>query len=360
MILGCLSAQEIPATLVLPIVRPFVPELTHYYRQMSSHERVEKPGPLVVLPWYRDAETLIRIEEPLLGGVPQTVSTDDSGKSKCLSGSQQSTSSFSELVISIKDEDGDQAGSQGAVLENEVLEEDEPLGEDDKVDIQQALRAAQVKTGKENKHFLPRDALDRILTPGCVSRDLAKLKDPHHHHKPLIPRERLSWYTAQVCTKFQAPSQSTSASRIKIFAILALIEKIGSIVDFIHGGISDTDLPFILTDDHESGSLRLYRKDTSGNGRIPIVAFEEPVRWPAYLLQVFDEWQWKVLVPYFHFSTAEKPRVREYHLEKNTILPFIEEDSSERKRGGFGDVWRVKIHPAHHNLSGNSVCRTYL
>ncbi|RFN43100.1 kinase-like protein [Fusarium flagelliforme] len=57
------------------------------------------------------------------------------------------------------------------------------------------------------------------------------------------------------------------------------------------------------------------------------------------------------------FSWENKRAVRTYFLADQTILPFIEDssrdvdmDDDEDFQGGHGSIFKVKIHPAHHNF----------
>jgi hypothetical protein len=42
---------------------------------------------------------------------------------------------------------------------------------------------------------------------------------------------------------------------------------------------------------------------------------------------------------------------KHYDLQSGCILPFLEDEEGGRKSGGYGSVWRVKIHPEHQRWS---------
>jgi len=127
----------------------------------------------------------------------------------------------------------------------------------------------------------------------------------------------------------------------KLFAILTLIGKCKSILDFMLEGISDTDLPFQLSNIKTSENLlashnsaRIYRLFT---------------KWSNWDLQELSRFQWSLLAPVLELGHSPK----HYDLQSNSILPFVKYDEGNRKTGGYGSVWRVKIHPEHQIWNGD-------
>lgn len=215
-------------------------------------------------------------------------------------------------------------------------------------DLGQAIRARfqQSANGREEKTFLPIDALEKTIIQASIRREL-------HNTLPHPPAERLEGLIAQIWEATTAPFSKAprkTTSRRKIFAILALLEKTGDILGFIKENIYDNDLPFILKDGPQPGTRRLVRKG-SDIELLGIAPFRD---WSAHQLEAFDNFQWMFLAPYFRLSTKEKPKINHYVLENRSILPFIE-DNGDKREGGFSDVWKVKIHPAHHNYCEDSV-----
>ncbi|KAM7220305.1 Protein kinase-like domain containing protein [Rhypophila decipiens] len=217
-------------------------------------------------------------------------------------------------------------------------------------DFETAIRAAlKVSASRDKGEYLPNDAFNRIVTRDRVRQELARLVPDK------IAADKLDWYTDQVWhTTPPANSKSHDprpTTRRKIFAILALIQKVPDIVRFIDDSdenLHDNDLPFLLSDGPSPGTLQLQRRGRDGKlSPITIVS-----SWPPFMLEVFNGYQWKLLPPYFVLSTKTRPEVPHYSFEDGTVLPFIEDEAiASGDRGGFGDVWRVKIHPAHHNCS---------
>ncbi|KAH6663157.1 kinase-like domain-containing protein [Halenospora varia] len=235
--------------------------------------------------------------------------------------------------------------SQGDVTPQDIVNgscwEDEgahkkPLGE--------SIRAAiQVSQTREKRKFLPNDALDRIVTKERVRNELR-----NHNLGPPAQLDTL----ADAIWEVTEP-RGKETTRRKIFAILGLIEQCEDIVDFIEGGLYDSDLPFILSDKGHEGRPQLCRKGK--NGKHEPIKFRN--KWKIPVHESFENNQWQLLAPYFQLLTESDRKVRHYPLANQITLPFIEDDEVKPgagHEGGFGDVWRVKIHSAHHNCCKDS------
>lgn len=213
------------------------------------------------------------------------------------------------------------------------------------------LRDAYCDTeGKQRSEFLPIDALDRIVTEDRVREEIEKFSK--------LPNDGLDRQVQHVLGASTFPGQTTS--RKKIFAILALIDKLEAIWDFVSEGIYDFHLPFekekaSSPDISRKSRLELSRKSDSGSStRVPIRAFHG---WSGAEVTIFERTQWDVHIPIFFLNTKKDPKVRHYPLQESVVLPFIEDDEVKQggKMGGFADVWRVKFHPSHHNQGALAV-----
>ncbi|KAE9364084.1 kinase-like protein [Stipitochalara longipes BDJ] len=203
-------------------------------------------------------------------------------------------------------------------------------------DLGLAIRASfEVSAEKERKEFLPLDALNNTVTSNRIRRELEKLG--------INPPEKLEQLTNKIW-EISSPSSGTKTTRRKILAILALIKKVEKIVDFIKEDLYDSDLPFILSNGKKPGTRQLDRK---GKNR-KLEAIQLFNEWEVHELESFEHNQWHLLAPYFHLSTKEDPKVLHYNLDHQIILPFTEDNEVKHEGGGFGDVWKVTIHPAHH------------
>ncbi|KAK7423424.1 hypothetical protein QQZ08_009102 [Neonectria magnoliae] len=183
----------------------------------------------------------------------------------------------------------------------------------------------------DNASFLPRNELERIITHDLVSKELLRLGVV-----PATDMDQLKRMTCQIMDRQKLSKRSTS--RRKIFAILALIERVETIKDFIDDGIYDIHLPFTLSRTRN----RWEGKDEHGNCT-PINVFKS---WKTHESELFAFQQPKIHVPIFNLGTKAAPKVERFILAEETILPYIERPQS-LGRGGFGDVFKVKIH-SHH------------
>jgi len=128
----------------------------------------------------------------------------------------------------------------------------------------------------------------------------------------------------------------------RIFAILVMIGKSKSIIDFMGEDLSDTDLPISLSDIDSSENL-----PSSHNTERKYRLFEN---WSKWDLHEFSRFQWSVSTPVFELGSRSE--AKHYNFRSHTVLPFVENDEGSRKTGGYSSVWRVKIHPQHQKWNG--------
>lgn len=195
----------------------------------------------------------------------------------------------------------------------------------------------------EKKYFYPIDALEQEVTKNRARDALGALEDCQMSHDTVIDHI------------FDRTTHSGHTTRrLKIFVILALMYKSNAIVDFIKQGIYDVHLPFEKRkmSDGQSQLFRNPQMEWDGPQE-PIVL---PDGWTQDDVENFETKQYHVCVPFFSLSTDDSTsKVSHYNLREQSILPFIEDDEGNLGIGGFGEVWRVRLHHAHHNLSKHNV-----
>ncbi|CZR58460.1 uncharacterized protein PAC_08352 [Phialocephala subalpina] len=254
---------------------------------------------------------------------------------------------FADAIEVPKSNEFDTSVPSATVPAKEVAENDSDDSSKDEESLGMSIRAALQRsrsTSRERENFLPLDALEEIVTRKRVRLELANL--------PVILPEQLDYLTDhiwEVAWLFRSESSSKETTRRRLFAILSLLQKEGQIVDFINEDLYDSDLPFVLSEGSRKGLPQLNRKGEDG-GLHSIQLF---AKWRIYEIESFDNWQWKLLAPYFQLSTTKDQKVLHYNLADRVILPFIEDEDGDDAAGqwrGSGDVWRVKIHPAHCNI----------
>ncbi|KAM7220297.1 Protein kinase-like domain containing protein, partial [Rhypophila decipiens] len=199
--------------------------------------------------------------------------------------------------------------------------------------------------GRDGRKFLPQDKFDEILTRAAVREELERHPELRQGGEGELTRLTDRIHKASM-TERDNPDSATH--RRKLFALLALMQMVPSIKDFIEAKIYDRDFPFIMEENKESDgpfycmySWHDLRKGDKPAARKPIQCF---VKWPDHQIEGFNTNQWQLLAPYFELGSLKL-----YNFQENIILPFIEDTSDSLKESGFSDVWRVKIHRAHHN-----------
>jgi hypothetical protein len=184
-----------------------------------------------------------------------------------------------------------------------------------------------------DQFFIPVDAQDRLLIASRVATEFERL------FPNLAPAERLSYVT-----------KTCSLAR-KLFAILLLIDKGMSILDFLADGITDKDLPLVQYPKESATSS--YTLRTEGRINSPISAIEN---WSRLTIRLFYREQWGLKAPVFEMLG------KHYELEDDCVLPFVEDRGNNIENvntGGYSEVWGVRIHSAHQRIfkSTNAMVR---
>lgn len=170
-------------------------------------------------------------------------------------------------------------------------------------------------------------------------------------------------FVEQVCTEktILKGSKFVRRSYRKVFAILVLVGKVSSLPKLLEEEVSDLDLPLHPLGSEDSEGL--CRRGNKNTANIPLRCFEYPLWSPSQILS-FQEYQWKMLAPYFAQSTGGD--VKHYPLEDQHILPFpigddkqYTEDQQAGKVGGFGKVFMVRIHKDHHDFKDGKDGKLY-
>ncbi|KAJ4249057.1 hypothetical protein NW762_012389 [Fusarium torreyae] len=194
--------------------------------------------------------------------------------------------------------------------------------------------------------FLPRDKLEDILTEERVIYTL-------QHEGGFSPERQ-----ANIAKEILQPTISVNSaqphlsSRKEILAILALIEKIPAIENFIAEGIYDHHLPFNYVRETcpSNGERRRQVMKTSDLENQPqtIQLFS---KWRHAKAESFEDQQWRIHVPVFSTVRREILTPTHYILARKAVPPFI--SRKEVGRGGFSAVDKVEIHPGHMDCSIN-------
>lgn len=210
---------------------------------------------------------------------------------------------------------------------------DENEGRDAQKQLGRRLRAAYCKSTASDKDavFIPISKIESILTQETV-QDILKQEFPELQSAESKPD--LDKLTQDICP-----------SRRRLFALLLLNLSAGCIKCFVNCGVTDMDFPFAqapnsseLTEVHPRGDVEYQR---------PVDCFSE---WKPSEVEWFLRWQHVVASPFFDLAPES---LYLYILPKDSVLPFIESESAGE--GGHANVWKVLIHPAHHNCPSEQV-----
>jgi hypothetical protein len=210
------------------------------------------------------------------------------------------------------------------------------------ISLDEELRDAFEESQENPMRFLPIDALHRIVTPDRVRQKLGTLG--------VVSTEDADDLTEQIFGTW-VPKRTKPLSvtvRQKIFAILVLLKMVPAILDFVSHDVHDEDLPFVFNFFGPSRNTCQVLRSTKGGPSETISLFDS-TEWTSRLLESFHRYQWRLLAPYFRLSTNSQPWVLQYNFDDNIVLPMIKTGEDEIRGGGFADVTKAKIHPAHHD-----------
>jgi hypothetical protein len=210
--------------------------------------------------------------------------------------------------------------------------------------------------------YIPIDCLHSIMTRDAIRETLPCIA------KKAIPGSPVDQLAQDIYGRLEK-DQGKAKSYRKILAILILIGKADTILDFVKYSITDTHLPLqkLGIGQPEPGVCRPFQLGIWGKG--------EPARpfrnWEYRDIEGFENKQWETLAPFFSRTSKEENSVSHYELSWRRPLPFeiipdgtINEgnnratsgstsgsDSSlNSMKGGHGKVWKVRINRNHHDL----------
>lgn len=166
-------------------------------------------------------------------------------------------------------------------------------------------------------HIIPRSQLEALVTVAAVVEDIRA-------RNPLIDLHTAQTYAERVC---QCAKQ--------LYAILAYLKRGADICPLLDEGITDADLPLVVT---EKGEVELRKKDGQ--------AIKTIAGWPERHRENFDKYQSTINAPVFNQD-------EHYDFDPCTYLPFIrlkECENPKGKEGGYSYVYPVRLHPDHHNF----------
>jgi hypothetical protein len=207
-------------------------------------------------------------------------------------------------------------------------------------DLRIQLREAIVESaGPSKREFIPIGQQRKLVNRTTV-RHLLEMGYPR------ISSRELEQYVLSVCGIQDNPNtsdgQHNSNLRCKIFAILALIDQIHRIVDFIKEDVWDNDLPL--------KPIRNPKKDESSSAAPATF----PKGWSESDVGLFCNYQWLVLAPFLSCRAhlQNEDAIPFYNFAYDTPLPFIDQNKPRflLDFNPYGHMYYPKIHPDHHDF----------
>jgi hypothetical protein len=199
------------------------------------------------------------------------------------------------------------------------------------------LRLARIESkNNDGCHFIPVNKLDELITRESIHEELEK--------RNIGPKKERLRIAKQI---WEVPSLTKVTTRRKIFAVLALMEKVEAIIDFLLDEVYDSMLPFVFAKD-QSVSSKSTKK--------PIKLFHKKTKWRQSEVDMFEKYQWEMMTPYFQLHIRGDQNPLRMAVDDRAVLPFIEIHNASE--GGFSIVRQVKMHSAHYNSHEYGVIRS--
>lgn len=210
-----------------------------------------------------------------------------------------------------------------------------PLVNDSTSSLKDRLNAALTR-GDGGRLFVPDNNLRSILSSHNVFQELQK------HYFSDMSATDLQELAGQISTNNSYES-ATGPSLLRTFAVLVLLDQAHQILSFRQEGLSDATLPLTKVEAADGEGFELRREDAPG---AHLGCFDG---WTLNDIGAFEKLQWRVVVPIFSDTTKQQF----LDLEDQAVLPYIESWENEEHdhfKGGNSEVWKVKIHDAHHTF----------
>ncbi|EFY95275.2 protein kinase domain-containing protein [Metarhizium robertsii ARSEF 23] len=174
------------------------------------------------------------------------------------------------------------------------------------------------------KYFLPATSLDEVVQRETVEHMLKGLYSDSHGehsrsegmqaHNNAFPADSVASLMQYVFGARSAEHQPSRKPARKILAILALMDKVTSLIDFMNAGIYDEHLP-LMRDNEEGATFDLVRM-IDGKKTSP-TCFKG---WPQKDIRDFDNYQWYMVPPSFMMRDEQAAF---YEIEDRAIFPWL-------------------------------------
>lgn len=196
----------------------------------------------------------------------------------------------------------------------------------------------------EKKGFFPEKTLVNLIDQESIREQLEQCS------MDLSPRVIERW-SQRICGLGKE-----HLSFKKVFTLLVLMDKAADIPLFLEESVSDDKLPLQRLPRKEENIFDLAFKPNTMDCKVsPLQCFRG---WKPAAIRNFEEWQWSTSAAFF--PRGQYKDVPHFNFEDERPLPFTKDSrfnwgpAQERLEydGGFSSVFKVQIHPEHHDLHG--------
>lgn len=209
--------------------------------------------------------------------------------------------------------------------------------------LKDRLNGAMVR-GDGGRLFVPEDVLRAVLSQENVVTELQK-------KFPAMSPEEQQQLAAQITGIEPRGHTPLATGLLRTFATLVLLDKANKITDFFSEGLTDNVMPLMRVKVPQAPIgeplFQLRRRDMPG------VQLRCLRGWSQADVDALEKLQWRVCSPIF--SDIKEQEGNFLDLQDETVLPYVEswEDKKhDHYKGGNSEVWKVKIHEAHHTFHG--------
>lgn len=200
----------------------------------------------------------------------------------------------------------------------------------------------------EKKGFFPEKKLTDMMTEECIRKELQLCS--RQQLTSTLNISMIEDIVKLICGT--APTDGERRKYKKIFTILVLCERPEAILQFLEEKVSDQDLP-LRKSSSTDGSPNIFHMARKGH-QDRLECFRG---WSSAAVWRFEEWQWTTLAPFFYHG--QRKDIKHFILQDQVPLPinsdsrFPSRDSPYQRlefAGGFSNVFKVSLHPEHHDL----------
>lgn len=218
--------------------------------------------------------------------------------------------------------------------------------------VNRLSQAMQQSAFRETKSFIPTGELETLICRSAIRKELSTGRKGSTWTRAANLKKRYT-LAFEICPwhVLKSTDRPKVTKRLKlkrpefkkIFAILVLMNRVSEITKFITHAVTDEKLPLVRSSEGNRESLVSQSEPGTALG-----CFEN---WDTVGLDLFDDYQWRVLAPVF--SRLNDEEAHHMNFDVAQVLPFCKWTCYAR--GGSACIYMAEIHAQHNKLEGNPV-----